>query len=173
MWTSRRVAALLLFAGTTASVGTYAWRSFVIDIPAPTATLSNTTGRFTGDIAAGTFKDEDVLSDVGDLLQKTFTTPESKAALKMFFHEQFTANEVTTSSLRCCMVDKVVQDPWVSERLIDASKDLGRDLLKDKEVWPDGTLSMLRDTAMGALQTEAFTKEATAAVKSGLKHVIY
>ena len=118
-------------------------------------------------IIVETFKDQQVLNELIDLLLRAITRDEVKDAFKTFLKKQFDANENphgTAEAVRTFLVDRIVNDPWVREQLIRLACDLGTEVYRNPQVWEE-TLAFLADTSWKGISSELFLQEVVNALK--------
>ena len=175
-WTATRLAQSSVVVASVSVASWYSYNWTCTPTPKPqAASLAATGALFSNDAIVGAFTDPETLADVNTLLLEAFKKDIAKEALKDFFKDLFTNDEVTTKALNTFLVDKVLADPWVQKRLIDLALEIGQGIQNDKLIWAgDGceTLAFLGDASLEALKTEEFRRDAEKAVKASVYKAI-
>lgn len=126
------------------------------------------------ELILGVLKTEHSLRLVSELLLRACKHPEFKKELSSFLKEVFVTDPRGSAALKKFVVDDVIMDPWVKDKLLIMVKDLGADILNDNKIWPDELLMvLLKDSALDALTSDTFNEELWEAVAKSLWNAFF
>lgn len=162
-----RIGLSVLGVGTVSAMGYYAVsRRLDPQSERPSNIVGPSASTLTNAIVESVLRDPKVVDRAVDLVVKAFLHPHATKALKEHFVSEFTDNEETLTALKKFAVNDVIQDPWVSEELILLSKRLGKQLIADPVIWPEGSLNLLKEAALEGLEQDRFKQAAVSVAKS-------
>ena len=136
--------------------------------------LKAQTEAMSKELILGVLKTEQSLKLVSELLLKACKHPEFKKELSAFLKEVFVTDPRGSAALKKFVVDDVILDPWVKDKLLVMVHGLGTDIMNDKKIWPDELLMvLLKDSALDALTSDTFNEELWEAVAKSLWNAFF